>query len=559
LLCLLDQDGYFLKVNKFLSQALGYVERDLIRKNFLNFIHSEDKESYLRQLTALSKNEVVCLFKNRYRCSSGLYKSFSWKATLLPDKTFYASARDITDTLRVQNQLAKALTDIQKIYDNSLDVLCSVNEKGEFTKVSRAAKAIWGYEEHEILGRESIEFVHPDDVERTIAISNKIKLGNSTTHFENRYIHKNGSVVPLMWSAQWLPAENCMFATARDATESVKQKQQLHFNERRLESLIRSGNDCISVLSIDAVYKYVSPSIQTLFHIDPTAIIGKSPFDYIHPDHHLKIKDILEYALTTEEPIQSPPFKFRNGKDEWCWVETIVTNKLNDPSIHGIVANSRDISVKIKDEEEKQLAAEKLRLSNERYELISEVTKDIIWDWNLQTNQLSWSSGLETHFGYSKAFRTVNIDFWKTYIHSEDRNYVLKSIDSIINNPNEKFWRKDYRFLKADGSVAYIIDQGYVIRDSNQKAVRMVGAMHDNTSLKEKELRILCQNKRLREIAQINSHVIRRPVASILGLLDLLDKNAVNGEGNLEIFEHLLAATEELDTVVRQINDRAFD
>jgi PAS domain S-box-containing protein len=558
-LCLLNGKGQFLKVNKFFSNTLGYNQQELLLRYFLEFLDPEDRVNAAKQFEILFRHKSIGLFKTRFRCANGSYKSFSWNISQLPDLTFYASATEITHYLNIQSQLSKAITDNQKLYDNSLDVLCVFDAEGHFTRVSKASKTIWGYDEHELLGEKYIGFVHPDDVALTITTDLEIKSGKNEINFKNRYIHKNGSVVPVFWSSHYLPLEQITFAIARDASEIEKQKEQIYLNQRRLEALVKSGNDCISILSIDGIYKYVSPSVETLFHLDPGAIIGRSPFDFIHPDDHARIKNILEHISTTEEPVQSPPFKFRNGKGEWCWLETVITNKLNDPAINGIVANSRDISVKIKDEEEKQLAAEKLRLSNERHQLASEATKDIIWDWNLETNQLSWSRGLETDFGYPNDPETLNVNFWKTYIHPEDRDYVLKSIYSVINSPEEKFWREEYRFLKADGSVAYIVDQGYVIRNRGKKAVRMVGAMHNNTELKEKELRILCQNKRLREIAQINSHVIRKPVASILGLISLLDKESVVGEDNLEILEHLLSSTQELDGVIRQINEKTID
>jgi PAS domain S-box-containing protein len=559
LLCFLDQNGCFLKANKFFTKALGYDECILLGRNICDFIHPEDREGSLKQIKALVKNEKVYLFKNRYRCASGNYKAFSWNAIQLPDKTIYCSGRDVTHYLKVQSQLAKALTDNQKIYDNSLDMLCMFNAEGEFTKISKAVKAILGYEEHELLGKKAIEIVHPDDVALTIAVIKDIKSGNSKTNFENRYIHKNGSVVPLIWAAQWLPLENSTFATARDATEREKQKVQLYFNERRLESLIESGNDCIGIIGIDGRCQYVSPSVKKLFHLEEADLVGKTPFDFLHPDDQEIIKNIIHYVSSTTDPVQSPPFRFRNGLGEYCWAETVVTNKLNDPSIQGIVFNSRDISIKIKDEEEKRVAAEKLQLSNERYELVGKATKDLIWDLNLETNQLNWNSAFEIHFGYLKASEIGGLDSWENHIHPDDKEYVLESLRNVIEDKDEMFWREEYRFFKADGSIAHIIDQGYVIRNADKKAIRMVGTMHDNTELKEKELHILGQNGKLREIAQINSHVIRRPVATILGLMGLLDKEAVNGEANLEILEHLLTATQELDVVIRHINNRAID
>ncbi len=558
MLCLLDEGGHFLMVNKFLSRALGYSEVELLSKPFLDFLHPEDKENSLKQIEALRQNKTVHLFKNRYRCANGLYKSFSWNVTQFPDKTFYASAREITQYLNVKNQLAKAITNNQKFYDNSLDMICVFDTEGCFTKVSKAAKTILGYDEQELLGINFLDFVYPEDVASTISAYNEIKFGNSKTNFENRYIHKNGSIVPLIWSAQYLPFEQACFATARDATEREKQKEQLHFNQRRLEALVESGNDLIGIINTDGVYIYVSSSFQKIFGIAPETFIGKTPFDFIHPDDVNRLKKAFEYILTTEDTVHVPPFRMINGEGSCCWIETFAINKANDPAIGGVVVNSRDISIKIKDEEEKRLAAEKLMISNERYKLVTKATQDIIWDWDLETNELSRDKSFEKILGFPFDATTVNSASWEAYIHPEDKERVIKSIIAATDNSNEHFWKEEYRFIKPDGSVAFIIDEGYVVRNAAKKAVRMVGAMHDNTEIKEKELQILKQNEQLREIAQINSHVIRRPVATILGLMDLLDKNCVSGEENLEILEHLTTTTKELDEVIRQVNNKTF-
>ncbi len=554
----LDNDGCILRVSKHLSQVLGYQEGEMLSKNNLDYIHPEDKEHTLKQYQTAAQHQSVHLFKNRYRCANGSYKSLSWNVSLLPDNTFYASARDITHYLNIQNQLAKALTDNQKIYDNSLDVLCVVDAEGCFIRVSKAAKKVWGYSEQELLGRKFLDFVHPDDVALTIAADQEIKSGNNKTNFENRYIHKNGSIVPIVWSAQYHPLEQVVFGIARDATEREKQKEQLFFNQRRLEALLESGNDLIVIISKKGIYQYCSTSVDKILGFEPAFFLGKSPFEFIHPDDINRIKGTFGYILSTEDMVHVPPFRIKNANGDWCWVESFATNMVKDPAISGIVVNSRDVSIKIKDEEEKRLAAEKLSVSNQRYQLVTEVTKDVIWDWNLQTNQLSRDKIFEKHFGYPEQPDQDGLKPWEAHIHPDDRERVLNSIHNSINNPNEKFWREEYRFFKADGAIAFITDQGYIIRNREKKAIRMVGAMNDKTELKEKELRILEQNQRLREIAQINSHVIRKPVATILGLMEIFDKTSVSGKQNLEIIQHLATTTQELDDVIKSINDKTI-
>jgi PAS domain S-box-containing protein len=341
--------------------------------------------------------------------------------------------------------------------------------------------------------------------------------------------------------------------------EVEKQKEKLHLSQRRFDELLRSGNDLICIIGADGTYKYVSPSARQVLNNEPEFYIGKTTFEFMHPDDISRIISSFEYVLTTDEQVHIPPFRFRNSLNEWCWLDSYATNRSNDPAILGVVINARDISIKIKDEQEKLASAEELKLSNERYELVAKATSDIIWDWDLETNQISRVKGFEEFSGLSHDNETPVSKPWDAFIHPDDKERVLLSISAATNDPNEQYWQSDYRFIKYDGSLAFIIDRGYIVRDSSKKAIRMVGAMHDYTELKEKELRIIKQNEQMSEIAQINSHVIRKPVANILGLIDVLDKGSIIGEHNREIIEHLLTNTKELDAVIRQINKKAFE
>ena len=117
-------------------------------------------------------------------------------------------------------------------------------------------------------------------------------------------------------------------------------------------------------------------------------------------------------------------------------------------------------------------------------------------------------------------------------------------------------WTEEYRFKKANGEYAFVLDKGIVIRDENGVGVRMIGAMQDITIFKRNELRITRQNDQLMEIAQINAHEIRKPVASILGLLQLFDKKSIVDNHNREILGLLEFATRELDEVIKRIIEK---
>lgn len=129
---------------------------------------------------------------------------------------------------------------------------------------------------------------------------------------------------------------------------------------------------------------------------------------------------------------------------------------------------------------EQERAEEALQESEERFRMLAEVTNDAIWDWDLVTNELWWNEGFETLFGYSRDEIEKTIDSWYNRIHPADRGRVVSGIHRVIDQGGTT-WSDEYRFLCKNGSYAYVLDRGHVIRNATDKAVRMVGGMRDLT------------------------------------------------------------------------------
>ena len=100
-----------------------------------------------------------------------------------------------------------------------LDAICVVDAEGRVVFASAATERIFGYTPDEMIGRSMIEMVYPDDVPKTLQAAAEIKAGMPKTHFENRYIRKDGRVVHVMWSARWSEADQVRISVARDVTE----------------------------------------------------------------------------------------------------------------------------------------------------------------------------------------------------------------------------------------------------------------------------------------------------------------------------------------------------
>ena len=119
--------------------------------------------------------------------------------------------------------------------------------------------------------------------------------------------------------------------------------------------------------------------------------------------------------------------------------------------------------------------------AEKRFEANTNMTNDVIWEWELTTNKMWWNEGLKNIFGYAEV--APPIDFWTSRIHPHDIKRVTTAMEQVITNVAKK-WSEEYRFLRADGTYAYVFDRGYAIVQDD-KVVRMVGCMIDITTQKQ--------------------------------------------------------------------------
>jgi PAS domain S-box-containing protein len=113
----------------------------------------------------------------------------------------------------------KAQDELDRIFTLSSDLITVANFDGRFTRVNPAAEQVLGYTKEELLARPYLDFVHPDDRERTAAETAAIGVGKTTLAFENRFVRKDGSHVVLEWTATPVVEEAVMYGVARDVTD----------------------------------------------------------------------------------------------------------------------------------------------------------------------------------------------------------------------------------------------------------------------------------------------------------------------------------------------------
>jgi PAS domain S-box-containing protein len=137
---------------------------------------------------------------------------------------------------------------------------------------------------------------------------------------------------------------------------------------------------------------------------------------------------------------------------------------------------------------ERKRIADALEESNKKFDLISKVTHDMVWDWNLVTNEVYRNpEGWKKIFGSAERKVMNKKEDFSSRIHPDDLERVNLTLDNAFNSPGQQLYESEFRLVRDDNSIAYIEDRGFIVRDEKGKAIRLTGASHDITDRKNKE------------------------------------------------------------------------
>ena len=142
---------------------------------------------------------------------------------------------------------------------------------------------------------------------------------------------------------------------------------------------------------------------------------------------------------------------------------------------------------------ENKLSEEQIRMSNQRYHFVTKATNEAIWDLDLITNTLYWAEGYHTLFGYDPMKVWGSLADSQQRIHPSDIDRIEKSLKSFLRKKTRTKWEDEYRYKKADGTYAYVLDKAYLIHDNKGNPTRLIGSMQDITGRRELEQKLLEQ------------------------------------------------------------------
>lgn len=446
---------------------------------------------------------------------------------------------DITDRKRVEMELRQ----FQLFFNISSDLMCIANITGNFTKINPVWEKTLGYTEGELLNRPFMDFVHPDDIEKTLsAINDNLLVGIPVFRFENRYRCKDGTYRWLSWTSNPFPEQGITYSIARDVTESKHVERELE----RFHLFFNSSTDMMCIADPDGAFLHINPACSQILGYSDTELISRPFIDFVHPDDK---QDTLDEMVRQQQLGSSFNFENRymckDGSVRWLsW-------RANFNKDEGVTyATARDFT-------EQKLAEEKLKESERDLRLLTEAMPQIVWI----TRPDGWATYLNHQWvDYTGLSLEESCgDGWNKPLHPDDQQRVWDA------------WRKataigsDYslecRVRRADGVYTWWLIRGVPVRDETGKITKWFGTCTDIEQIKQTEEALIkskidaeSANRFKSEFLANMSHEIRTPLNSVFGNAQLLEMTDLTEE-QVELIQNLKESGKNLLSLINDILD----
>jgi PAS domain S-box-containing protein len=271
----------------------------------------------------------------------------------------------------------------------------------------------------------------------------------------------------------------------------------VHETEERYRQLVELSPDGIFI-GRDSRIVYANPAALRLFGAtSPGYVFGKSPFDLFHPDGRASVARRIEELRAGQTLLMTEE---RLVRLDGIVIDVEITGTLFED------AHGRGLQVIVRDITERKRTEAALRESEERLRLAFAGAQEGVWDWNLETSAVVYSTQWKRMLGYEEHEIEPHVSAWERLLHPDDRERASRILEGVRRGDAE--YAADFRLRHKDGHYVDVLSRGFAVRrEPGGPVVRIVGTHFDLTERKRAEATLRADERRLRAFLE-NSAVV---------------------------------------------------
>ncbi len=383
LLLISNFQGIIEKASASILERVGFDNESIASISFSEIFHFDDQTSAKINLMNLQAGDKVKRFEGRLRCCDGTYLWTEWRFSQSENfDHFYAVGRDISkrkndeETLKYSEQKHRTLFETMAqgvIYEDVEKGILSANPAAQkilgLTLEQMQGKFSFGSGYKSILedGTEVIDDSHPAMVALKMGKEMQNFVMGILTPYDEDYRWINVNAIPLFKGGEDKPYQ--VYTTFDDITERKRSSETIKESEERYRQLVELSPNSVGILKDELIVFINAAGAQLFGGENPQQIIGKSFYDFIHPENQKIISRDLKNLSTNEKtPLMELKAKKLDGSVIYIEAAAMPFYYKGDYAFQFICS---DITARKRVEEERERLFNKITIGQDRLKIVS--------------------------------------------------------------------------------------------------------------------------------------------------------------------------------------------
>jgi PAS domain S-box-containing protein len=359
---------------------------------------------------------------------------------------------DITERKKYQEELRLSQSRLSTIFETAMDAIITVDAQFRIILFNTAAERMFLCEAREVLGTPIDRFI-PEGF-RSQHQQQMLEFGATGEHamamgrqHDVYAMRANGGLFPVEASISHMYSDSGKLYNVilRDITDKKIADDRLRNSEEKFRSVVQNISDIITIIDANGVILYESPSIKNILGYEQDEILGRSVFEFIHPDDIERVTQAMQEAFTVAGRSKRIEYRFLAKDGSYIILESSGVNQFDNPAIGGLVVTSRDMT-------ERKNAEDALRQSEEKFRAIMENSNVGFTLYDDNTSVIYMSPTNQHIFGYSMADLRAMHPY--DLLHPDDRELTKVRLQLLLSG--QEVAPVEFRWLMKDGKWKWI-------------------------------------------------------------------------------------------------------